>query len=284
MYFSGSAGGDHDAAPYDAHPNELTSIRAVAEAAAALGHRLEANDILDLGCGFGRQLGEVATTTRGWLVGVDASAVSCEAARGILAPWKDRVEIVHAEIADLMAQDLGRFDLIYCVGTLYAAPAETRSAILHAVRETLRPGGVAVFTYYAGTKGHIKAEVIRYLRALRDPGAPLGEALVSARRHLAALHEARVPAPVEAVREAAAKAARSDDVVLSHEALGHGIEVLKTAVLAQALDGAGIDFLGYLGYGAESFAGDPSSRLYVAETLDLLEGGYRHAVFGRSPP
>ena len=281
MYHTGSAGGDYDLAPYDAIPTEISSLETILTFARAQNLAPEIADVLDLGCGFGRQLAVTAPLVSGRLVGVDASHVTCAGARAIVAPWVDRAEIIQADFADLDPDRLGSFDLIYCVGTLYTLPDELRTRLLETIRKCLRPGGIVLFSYYAGTFGLIKAAVARYLKSLQQSGVSLGDAVAAARQHLATAAQLRTPGPIGAVKDKIAEAARYDDTVMAHEVLGHGMEVQNTAQLAAALAPADIGFLGYLGYDPSNFS-DPSTRLYLTETLDLLEGGYRYALFARA--
>lgn len=282
MYFTGSAGGDYDLAPYDAIPIEFSSLETILTFAQAQTLRPEVADVLDLGCGFGRQLAQVAPFVAGRLVGVDASHTTCEGARAIVAPWSARAEIIQADFADLNADQLGSFDLIYCVGTLYTLPDPLRNQLLDTIRKCLRPGGMVLLSYYAGTFGLIKAAVAQYLRSLQQPGVSLADAVAAARDHLSTAAQLQTPSPISAVKDKIAEAARYDNVVMAHEVLGHGMKVQNTALLAAALAPADITFIGYLGYDPSNFASEPSARLYLTETLDLLEGGYRYALFARA--
>jgi SAM-dependent methyltransferase len=281
MYFTGSAAGDYDVAPYDAAPAYLTSFEAIVAFAHALDLRSPISDVLDLGCGFGHQLAQVAPSTQGRLVGVDASLKTCEGARKILAPWSDRGEIIQADFGALDPARLGSFDLIYCVGTLYTVPSATRAALLRTIEACLRPNGLVLFTYYAGTKGYLKAAVARYLRSLQPGGQVMTDALQLARQQLAAAAQFPFEGALEPVLAQIEAVAASDNIVLAHEALGHGIEVQNTATLNDELMAASTGFVGYLAYNPSAFACDLAQRLYRAETLDLLEGGYRHALFAR---
>lgn len=281
MYLTGSAASDYDVAPYDANPIELSSLETIAAASRVWGFSGEIKDVLDLGCGFGRQLAQVATGASGRLVGVDASMRTCEGARKVLEPWSGRAEILQANFDDLHPGQLGAFDLIYCVGTLYTLPSSVRDTLLRIMAACLRPGGRILMTYYAGTNGDIHAAVSNYIRSLQPGGQSLPDALATARQHLAAALSFQTPSPIEAVRNQIVGIAGYDDTVMTHEILGHGVHVQNTATIASALEPISIRFLGYLGYEPVNFDCNFEQRLYRAITLDLLEGGYRYAVFGR---
>lgn len=281
MYLTGSAAGDYDLAPYDSRPNALSHLETIASASRVWGVSGDIGDVLDLGCGFGRQLAQVAPLTSGRLVGVDASQRTCDGARDVLEPWSDRVQIIQASFDELGPDQLGKFDLIYCVGTLYTLPAPVREDALRIMQACLNPGGRVLMTYYAGTKGNIHLATANYLRSLQAGGQTLAEAVAATRQHIAAALALQTPSPIDAVHHQMKGIAGYDDTTMAHEVFGHGIQVQNTALLAATLSSANIRFLGYLGYDTAAFDCDYQQKLYRAETLDLLEGGYRYALFGK---
>lgn len=281
MYVTGSAAGDYDLAPYDAVPSALTSLETVKEVSAHWGLHGTIGDVLDLGCGFGRQLAQVAPGVSGRLVGVDASSRVCEGAREVLEPWSGRAKVHQAFFEDITSAELGSFDLIYCIGAFYTVPRPTRDAALKLMGECLRPGGRILMTYYSGTRGAIHAAVSQYIRSMQPGGQLLPEAIALAREHLAATLRFETPSPVDAVRRQIEGISSYDDIVLLHEMLGHGVHLQNTAEVASQLALYGVGFQGYLGYDPSNFDCDLSQKLYRAETLDLLEGGYRYALFAK---
>lgn len=281
MYVTGSAAGDYDLAPYDAVPGNLTSLESVKSISAHWGLTATISDVLDLGCGFGRQLAQVAPGVSGRLVGVDASSRTCEGARQVLEPWSGRATIHEAFFENVKSADLGAFDLIYCIGAFYTVPRPTRDAALKLMGECLRPGGRILMSYYSGTRGAIHAATSSYIRAMQPGGQALPDAIALAREHLASALRFETPAPVDAVRRQIEGIASYDDIVLLHEVLGHGVHLQNTAEIASNLALYGIGFQGYLGYDPANFDCDLARKLYLAETLDLLEGGYRHALFAK---
>jgi hypothetical protein len=109
----------------------------------------------------------------------------------------------------------------------------------------------------------------------------LPDAIALAREHLAAALRFETPSPVDAVRRQIEGISAYDDIVLLHEMLGHGVHLQNTAEVASQLALYGIGFQGYIGYEPSNFDCDLSQKLYRAETLDLLEGGYRYALFAK---
>ncbi len=282
MYATGSAAGDYDILPYDAKPIDLTSLETVLSISGQWGMTAPIVDVLDLGCGFGRQLAQVAPNTTGRLVGIDASSRTCVGARDVLSTWSDRVTIHEGYFENFDSNELGDYDLIYCIGAFYTVPRPARDAALRLMGECLRPGGRILMTYYAGTRGAIHSAVGEYIRALQPGAQLLPDAIATAREHLAASLRFQTPAPIEAVRQQISGIAGYDDIVLFHEILGHGVNLQSTAEINTHLLPYNINFQGYMGYDPVNFDCDLLAKLYRAETLDLLEGGYRYALFGKS--
>jgi len=284
MYFSGSAASDYDAAPYNVAPAPILALDNVLAAARATGHSTQACDVLDLGCGFGHQLAQASDSAKGRLVGVDASQVTCEGAREVLSPWAERAEIIHGRFEDVEPRALGTFDVIYCVGALYTLPTEARDVLLKTMGECLRPGGLAIMTYYAGTRGLIHNAVALHLRKQQTGDCSAVEAIARARSNLAELQKFQGMVPhISAVAEHVQGIGRYDDVTLLHEVFGHGIQLQSTRELNDALQFHQVSFLSYLSFNATTFDGNALERVHRAETLDLLNGGYRYSIFARAP-
>ncbi len=108
-------------------------------------------DILDLGCGTGVQMARLGGLTKGRIVGADLSVSACAAARARCAAFGSRVEVICGDLLDLEPARLGQFDLIYNVGVLYVTPPEVQRHVLSLMASCLKPGGVALLSYYAGT-------------------------------------------------------------------------------------------------------------------------------------
>lgn len=280
------------AAHYDDLPYEPPALPAIAPPRAlGLGavHGLgpppgEALSALDLGCGGGALLAELSPSCRGRLVGVDLSAAACERARARLAPLHGHVEIRQGDLLDLDAEALGQFDLIYCVGVLSVLPAPVRRSALAVMARCLRPGGVAVLSYYAGPLPRVRACLSGGLRAAVDEGLPRPAQVRQARQRLEALAaELPPPGPLrEVLAQALALTAGGSDGVLFHESLSGALEVLETSALEAELAPAGLSFLGY--FLGTPFGALPTSRARAlgADAFDFVSGGgYRYAAFGR---
>jgi len=241
-----------------------------------------APDVLDVGCGAGVQLERAAGQTTGALVGTDISRAACAAAKLRLAPHPGRSRIIASDILDLEPEALGRFDVVYCVGVLYVAPAPVRRRILELIGACLKPGGVAVISYYAGGMGLMRAELNRMIRAAAQPGQPLEARLDQARGFLNDVAgQFQRGDPGLAAQTAQQSATYTDGPTLLHEALCEEMTALHTTALQAALEPAGLGFLSYM-HGMP-YAGMATSgrRAMGADIFDFMWGGYRYGVFGK---
>lgn len=98
--------------------------------------------LLDLGCGTGRHLAHFAK--RGFdVTGVDLSEYMLEVARQALRRQELDGTLVHGDITDLDALDLGRFPAVICMfstlGMIYGR--DNRIRFLEQVRDHLQPDG-----------------------------------------------------------------------------------------------------------------------------------------------
>ena len=92
-------------------------------------------DVLDLGCGPGRDL--VAFRSRGHLpVGLDGSQNFCEMARRLSG-----CEVWHQNFLEMELPE-ARFDGVFANATLFHVPSQELPRVLQQLRETLRPGGI----------------------------------------------------------------------------------------------------------------------------------------------
>ena len=211
---------DYDAVLYTPQPEPMLDLERVFGLAALYGCGPAAPGeaaVLDIGCGTGVQLARAADQTRGALAGTDISPAACEQARRRLAAHAGRAQVLCSDVLDLDPEALGRFDLIYCVGVIYVVPPEVRERIFALIGQCLRPGGVAVLSYYAGAMGALRAELNRMLRAATDPAQPRETRIAQARawlRQIAAQFPQGAPdLPAQAVRQMAGYA---DDPTLFH--------------------------------------------------------------------
>lgn len=92
-------------------------------------------EILDLGCGPGRDL--VDLSSRGHRpTGLDGSARFCQMARA-----RSGRPVLHQDFLDLRLPDAA-FDGVFANATLFHVPAQELPRVLRQLHATLRPGGV----------------------------------------------------------------------------------------------------------------------------------------------
>ena len=98
--------------------------------------------VLDLACGWGVHLAELAERGYGPLVGVDAQKEYLERAAERLHPHSFELLLEDARTLDFSAE----FDVVYCLyNTLFARDDETHLNILRNVATSLKPGGRFLF-------------------------------------------------------------------------------------------------------------------------------------------
>ena len=104
------------------------------------------DDVLELGCGYGRVMLELAPRVRG-IMGVDLAPESLELGRK-LAGGDSRVEFLEMNALDLTFPD-NLFDAVVCVQNgICAFRVNPEKLVLEALRVTRR-GGRAIFSSYA---------------------------------------------------------------------------------------------------------------------------------------
>jgi len=274
----------YDAVAYD--PPTLRDLDAdrLTGVGALFGSRRIAKDVLDLGCGTGGQLAKAASQVTGRLVGVDLSASACALARERLAPFGDRVEIRNADLLDLDPEALGQFDLIYLNGVYYVAPPPVQARLLEVIGRALRPGGVAVMSYYAGPVAELRALLYRDLRATVSPGDSPETALAKARARIphlrAAVRDPVFGPPMLALLDAMEA---YPDHVFYLEALNQTFAPCRTSELQAGLGAHGVQFITYLDAPAATRAETAEARAAEADLEDFGGGGYRFSIFMRRP-
>ena len=277
----------YDAVPYEGGALPALGLAALRGAAAALGLEPSTGpvlDVLDIGCGAGAQLLEAAGQSAGRMVGIDASAESCARARARGAHLGERWRILHGDAASVPAGELGRFDVIYLVGTAYVMPPPARTAALELLARCLRPGGVAVVTAYAGLHGIARTRLAAVLRAGNNPALPPDGQVALARANLRAI-AAAVPEQGEAApfaRAAIAAMEEAPDVVLFHEALGPAFDPLHAGELQAMLAPHGLAYLNHLPPLPLAGGLAPDAAARSADAWDFASGGgYRTMLFAR---
>lgn len=98
--------------------------------------------IAEVGCGFGHLLRFLAESGYSDLTGCDLDAKLAAATAGRL---RGRANVVHREARAFLQDHCGRFDLVLAFDLLEHFDLEGALAFATAARESLRPGGIAVF-------------------------------------------------------------------------------------------------------------------------------------------
>ena len=277
----------YDVVPYDAGVQPGLSLGEVRGAAAALGFAPSAGpvlDVLDIGCGAGAQLFDAARQSAGRMVGVDASEHACSQARARGAAFGERWRILHGDAATLDLAALGRFDVIYVIGTLYIMPAVARARLLAGLAGCLKPGGVVVVTYYTGPVGLVRTQLGRLLYGHNDPGWPVGQQVAVARANLQQIADIVPAAGVarEIVVATLSAMSGSSDTILFHEALGQVFDTLATAEIEALLAPRGVVFVNYVPPAPVQAGAASRAVAQAADAWDFATGGgYRVALFGR---
>jgi SAM-dependent methyltransferase len=270
---------NYDAIVYDPQPHPLLTLGRVCGQAALFGEVRRPVDVLDIGCGTGAQLLQVGPDAGGRLVGVDISPEACNRARTKLAEFGDRVSIECADLLELSPERLGTFDVISNIGVIIVVPEPVRRRILELIGRCLRPGGVALVSYYAGTVPALRAKVHRTLRAATG-GMPASEAVPAARNWLKWLAGQLAEAPgADHMRAAIAQSQKLSDVMLFHEALNNESEAIQTSWMERELAAHGLSFATYLPSAGLEAHSKSLDRALAADALDFAQGSYRYAVF-----
>ncbi|MES2137926.1 MAG: class I SAM-dependent methyltransferase [Pseudomonadota bacterium] len=254
---------------------------ALVSAASPYGGSDCVTDILDLGCGAGGLLAAIGDQSSGRLIGTDISPKSCELAREAVAVHGQRAEILNADLLDLSGDQLGQFDLIYCLGVLYAVPPAVRDHSLRLIGSCLKPGGIAVVSYYSGTTPSVLAQIARGARAVTRDIVDPAQRVVAAREYIAGLRTvAERPSHYSrGLKTAFNYIDCSPDPTLFGDSLNEACESLSTVELAELLAPHGIEFAAYLGIGGFQPWYSSRDRAVLAERLDLMGGQFHYALF-----
>jgi SAM-dependent methyltransferase len=251
------------------------------ELAKPYGATAQLHDILDLGCGTGALLAAAATQTDGRLVGADISASSCTKAREAVAPYGDRAEIIAGDLLDLKKEQLGSFDVIYCTGVICIVPPTVREHLLDLIGACLKPGGIALISYYAGSRAAVWAQLGRSLRAstaeVEDPPAQV----LAARKILDQLRSAtqRPGHYTRSLQTVFRHVDKMSDDYLFGELLNAHFDSISTGELNRSLQGRGVEFATYFGWSGFHPYYSAKDRALLADRLDLAGGKFYYALF-----
>jgi ubiquinone/menaquinone biosynthesis C-methylase UbiE len=103
--------------------------------------------VLELGCGYGRIMGDLAGKA-GRIVGVDTSKASLASGREFLALFTNTL-LVHADAARLPFPP-GRFDAVLCLQNGVSAFHVDPFLLFGESLRVAKPGGTVIFSSYAG--------------------------------------------------------------------------------------------------------------------------------------
>jgi len=271
----------YDAVPYEMSPPYQLDPDLVAGFAALYGSGRPIRDVLDLGCGSGLQLARAGEQAGGRLVGADLSAAAVALARSRCERFGARVDIRHADLLDLTPEALGQFDLIYNLGVIYVVPPEVRAHLLRLISQCLRPGGVAVISYFAGGVPMVRLGLYALLHAAADRHAPPARRLEQVRGMLERVSgDAKLASENPALSWVARQTANTKDDILFHEIFDRPhAEVLSASALHGALVERGVNFLNTVSWRPAEPPPTSRERALACDLLDLPIGGYRYGVF-----
>ncbi|MBM4447128.1 MAG: class I SAM-dependent methyltransferase [Chloroflexi bacterium] len=113
----------------------------------------KAIDILDLGCGYGRDAIYLARNIKCDVFGIDNSREAIEMARKALAD--DLESRVRFECCDFRQMDDGKFEIIFASNLYQLLKMEERNALRDIIEKKLKPGGMLFLsTFSTGDPEH----------------------------------------------------------------------------------------------------------------------------------
>jgi SAM-dependent methyltransferase len=274
---------NYDRVPYDEPASPGLDPEKIFALAARYGEPRDHRDIdvLDLGCGAGAQLERAAGLTTGKVVGPDLSQVACEKALARTARFGSRCRVLRADVMDLEADDLGWFDLIYHIGVLYVTPPAVQRHLLGLIADCLKPGGVAVISYYAGTVPLLMAGLHKVLRAGADAGASPQDQVRDARERIKTIAStiAGQAGDHRLMGSVLQQVYRTPDTIFFHEMLNRSFGPLTTSELELALGALVVHFLYWMQPAPFEPEASPRTRAMMADAYTLAGGGYCYGVF-----
>jgi SAM-dependent methyltransferase len=273
----------YDRVPYDPPASPGLDPEQVFALAANYGHGRDhrAIDILDLGCGTGAQLERAAGLTTGKLVGTDLSRAAYAKAVARTARFGSRVRMMCADFMDMDADQLGRFDLIYHVGVLYVTPPAVQRRLLELIADCLKPGGVAVISYYAGTVPLLMAGLHKVLRASADPYEGGQDQIRTAKAQIQSILAtlAKIGGEQRLMTAVLQQVYATEDTIFYHEMLNQSFTALSTSALENALGPRGVHFLNWMQPAPFEKDASPRTRALKADAYAFAGGGYFYGVF-----
>ncbi|MBK9163554.1 MAG: class I SAM-dependent methyltransferase [Acidobacteria bacterium] len=143
----------------------------------------EASTVLELGCGNGSNLiAQAYLMPQARFTGIDLAKVHIDDAQAAADELDLRnVEFRQADIMDMTAEDLGRFDYVVAHGLLSWVPGEVRNRVLGLFSQLLNPNGVGYISYSTFPGAHerqITQQAMRFAsRGVAEPAEKVERAL-----------------------------------------------------------------------------------------------------------
>lgn len=269
----------YDALPYDGGvaPHSLPAEMAAANILLGaptvdpLGERFR---VLEIGCGVGTNLLSIAAIDpRCECVGVDRSAEQItRAQRRSERLGLTTIRWITADIRDLSAQRLGRFDFIICHGVLSWVPFAVRSALLRTIHTHLGQRGTAYISFNVmpgwGAGLALRDGLLRLVPRHASPQAQVA----AARRVLGLLEEASEPSALGRFTQSRAKAMLGfPDDYLFHEYLEADNSPLWFADFAEEARAQGLQWIGNANLCGPLALLPPTVRSHLSSIADPIE-------------
>jgi ubiquinone/menaquinone biosynthesis C-methylase UbiE len=145
MYYAEKLSGERLQRCYQIAPRRVRQYLE-AEIIHALGCLRPTDEVLELGCGYGRIARRLARVAK-CVVGVDTARESLELARR-LSQAGDRCEFLWMDAVDLRFSD-GSFDAVLCLQNGICAFGVDQLRLLEEALRVTRDGGIALFSSYS---------------------------------------------------------------------------------------------------------------------------------------
>jgi|TARA_B100001964_G_C14259534_1_gene614543 2-polyprenyl-3-methyl-5-hydroxy-6-metoxy-1,4-benzoquinol methylase len=117
--------------------------------------------VCEIGCGNGRFV-KIMSRYATHVTGVEPSqaiAVVCEYTK-----YLSNVSLINKSLYDLEVEDVGQFDIVFCLGVLHHLPDPVRA--VRKIRELTKPGGQAVIWIYGREGNKLYLTLLLVLRSL----------------------------------------------------------------------------------------------------------------------
>ncbi|MEW5993691.1 MAG: class I SAM-dependent methyltransferase [Candidatus Zixiibacteriota bacterium] len=145
MYYAEKLSGDRLRRCYEVAPERVRQYLE-AEIFHALWHLRPTDEVLELGCGYGRIMGRLARVVRR-VVGIDTALESLELGRR-LSQGDDRCEFLCMDAIDLRFPDCS-FDAVLCLQNGICAFGVDQVRLLEEALRVTRPGGIIMLSSYS---------------------------------------------------------------------------------------------------------------------------------------